>query len=56
MQTLRKHSLGITVTCEIILRRLHETSSILTVASLKFELAHITFNDSIGYDIHSFKL
>jgi hypothetical protein len=56
MQNLRKHSLGITVTCEIILKRLHETSRILTVASLKFELAHITLNNEIGYGIHSFKL
>jgi len=36
---------------EHILRRLHGTLPILTVASLKFELAHITLNNSIGYSI-----
>jgi hypothetical protein len=36
---------------ELILRRLHLTLPILTVASLKFEVAHITLNNSIGYSI-----
>jgi hypothetical protein len=36
---------------ELILRRLHGTLPILTVASLKFELAHMTLNNSIGYSI-----
>ncbi len=41
---------------ELILRRLHGTLPILIVASLKFELARLTLNNSIDYDIHSFKL
>jgi hypothetical protein len=36
---------------ELNLRRLHGMLPILTVASLKFELAHMTLNNSIGYSI-----